>query len=225
MTKSRYLLLLSIFATVVCVRTLPYVLGALDLTNIRQVAGFLWNFSPVTALFLFAGTQATDRRWAFGMPLTAMAISDVLITVLMKLTGADTQGLYAGLPASYGAYALIVVLGAMLRKIQPQPATSSIGAVVGYVLAAVGTGLAGEAAFFLITNFSYWMFQSELYPHTLSGLRDCYIAAIPFAKNGFLSTPFYSAVLFGTSVWVAHLAAASQQPANESQAAERALVA
>src|SRR5437762_1574214 len=61
MTKSRFLLLAAIVLAAVCFRIAPYVLGALDLTDVRQITGFFWNFSPVSALFLFCGAQFSDR--------------------------------------------------------------------------------------------------------------------------------------------------------------------
>jgi hypothetical protein len=39
-------------------------------------------------------------------------------------------------------------------------------------------------AFFILSNFGSWYFW---YPHTLTGLLTCYIAALPFYKNTLLS--------------------------------------
>ena len=39
------------------------------------------------------------------------------------------------------------------------------------------------------------MYSVEMYPLTLQGLIDCYIAAIPFAKE-FIATPIYAGLLF-----------------------------
>jgi hypothetical protein len=39
-------------------------------------------------------------------------------------------------------------------------------------------------AFFILSNFGSWYFW---YPHTISGLLACYIAALPFYKNTLLS--------------------------------------
>jgi hypothetical protein len=37
--------------------------------------------------------------------------------------------------------------------------------------------------FYLISNFAVWLGADRLYPHTLSGLADCYVAAIPFFRG------------------------------------------
>jgi hypothetical protein len=127
MTKSRYLLLALIFAAAVCVKTLPYVLGAWGLTDVKDFASLLWNFSPITALFLFCGAQFPERRWAFSVPLAAMLVSDVAIAFFL---GEITEGLLPGIPAVYGSYALIIAAGSLLRKLQQrkeQAAYSEIG--------------------------------------------------------------------------------------------------
>src|SRR5262245_18190952 len=99
----------------VSVRIIPYVLGALGLTDVRQFAGFLWNFSPISELFLFCGAHFSEKGWAFGAPLAAMLLSDVAIGLLMK----DIRlGLHPAIPAIYGSYALIVLAGMLARKLE-----------------------------------------------------------------------------------------------------------
>ena len=53
-------------------------------------------------------------------------------------------------------------------------------------------------AFFLLTNFPFWLFQvnPDDYPPNLQGLVDCYAAAIPFWRNHMVGTLLYSALLF-----------------------------
>src|SRR5580765_2501899 len=111
MTKSRFLLLAMILAIVACLRTLPYFLGV----DARQFASFVWNFSPLTALFLFAGALFPERRWAYGASLAAMLMSDLAIGFLLHDM---SMGLHALIPAIYGSYALIIWSGTLLRKWQ-----------------------------------------------------------------------------------------------------------
>ena len=49
----------------------------------------------------------------------------------------------------------------------------------------------GSLIFFLISNFGVWVLGS-LYEKNLQGLIECYVLAIPFFKNTFLSTLFYT---------------------------------
>ena len=73
-------------------------------------------------------------------------------------------------------------------------------------------GFAGSIVFFVISNFGVWALGSPgvydvAYDRNLSGLIECYILAIPFFGNTFLSTLifaypaifFYKSLASGTS--------------------------
>jgi len=53
--------------------------------------------------------------------------------------------------------------------------------------------LSGIFIFFLVTNFGVWILGS--YGYTLEGLIDCYINAIPFLGNTFISTVIFSLLI------------------------------
>ena len=95
MHKSRFLLLASIIVSAATVRVAPYVLQKMGLTDITQYSAFLWNYSPIMALFLFGGAQFSERRWAFLAPLAAIFVSDVAIGLLL---GDMSMGLHSGIP-------------------------------------------------------------------------------------------------------------------------------
>jgi len=205
MQKSRFLLLTSIIVIAAAARMIPFVLGALGLTDVTQVAGALWNFSPVTALFLFGGAQFADRRAAYLTPLVAMLLSDIGIGLLL---GDMSMGLHPVIPAMYGCYAMIVWLGRRLRDLKSRlnnAGSDSVSASrlrrwqtqVLLVLAAVGAGILGELLYFTVTNFAQWIVQTGYYPHTAAGLVQCYVAGIPFLKNALSSTPIFAVVAFG----------------------------
>jgi hypothetical protein len=205
MHKPRYLLLASIVVLAVSVRVTPYILGALGLTDVQQIAAFLWNFSPLTALFLFGGAQFVERRWAYLAPLIAIFISDVTIGLLLQDM---SKGLHAAIPAIYGSYLVIVWLGTLLRKLQSKlsdtrerPADGSLiqrwQAELLFLLAVAGSGVIGETVFFAVTNFASWVVQTDYYPHTPDGLVKCYVAGIPFFKHAVTSTPIFAVALFG----------------------------
>jgi len=50
--------------------------------------------------------------------------------------------------------------------------------------------------FFIITNFGIWLLG--WYPHTTSGLIQCYAMALPFLRDFALSTLVYAAAFFGS---------------------------
>ena len=61
------------------------------------------NFTPITALALFAGACFADKRWAFGVPLAALLLGDLVL------------GFHVLMPVVYGSFALSVCLGLWLR--------------------------------------------------------------------------------------------------------------
>ncbi|HEY7424486.1 MAG TPA: DUF6580 family putative transport protein [Gemmataceae bacterium] len=129
------------------------------------------NFAPIGALALFGGACFSDRRAAFGVPLAALFLSDLVL------------GLHPLIPAVYGSFALIVVLGFWLRtrrKVVPIACAS----------------LAGSILFFALTNFAVWA-AGSFYPKSWEGLVACYIAAIPFFYNTLLGDAAYGIALFG----------------------------
>jgi len=131
------------------------------------------NFSPVAAIALFAGAAFSDRRMAYGLPLAAMALSDLYL------------GLHALLPLVYGCMLLTTWLG---TRIGHQPRWYSV----------LGYGLLSSLIFFVLTNFAVWL-GGTLYPLTIDGLIACFVMALPFFKATALSTAVFSAVMF--TVW------------------------
>ncbi len=129
------------------------------------------NFTPIAAMALFAGAYTRSLWQAFLIPLSAMALSDLLI------------GWHPLVPAVYASFALIVGIGLWLRGRK----------TVGRLAVAVG---ASSLLFFLITNFAVWAFGS-MYPKSLAGLVAAYVAALPFFRNTVLGDACYSTILFG----------------------------
>ncbi len=153
--KSRAMLLIGMIAAAAALRLLPHPS----------------NFTPIGALALFAGAHFDDKRWAFIVPLAAMFLSDILI------------GFHGQMPVIYGAFAVIVCMGFVLREKRT-------------ALRVTGASLAAATFFFIVSNFAVWAFDG-LYPMTFQGLVTCYVAAIPFFQNWLAGTLLYSAALFG----------------------------
>jgi hypothetical protein len=136
------------------------------------------NMTAVGAMALFGGAYF-HRRWqALLVPLAAMFLSDVVLS----LTIYREYG-FSWAPVTYICTALTVALGLTLRN------RVTAGRVVG---AAVVAG----AMFFLISNFSVWL-GSTRYPQNLGGLMLCYLAGLPFALNTLAGNLFYCGILFG----------------------------
>lgn len=130
-----------------------------------------WNFTAVGALAIFAGSQFSDKRIAFAVPLFAMMLSDIFIGNGFSML------VYAGFVA-------MVACGFLIKgKINFQNVV-----LASFVSAGV---------FFLITNFSFF-YPATLYPRDFSGVIASYTAALPFFRNMLLGNLVYSAVLFGS---------------------------
>jgi hypothetical protein len=128
------------------------------------------NFTAVGAMALFGGAYFTNKKLAFAVPLIAMFLTDLIL------------GYHSTIAAVYISFALIVVIGMMIkRKNVRSIATASIAAAV---------------LFFIVTNFAFWM-TGVLYPVTWSGLTECYIAALPFFGYNLVGNLFYAGIMFG----------------------------
>jgi len=145
--------------------TLLVVLGV-----VFRVAPHPANFALVGAIALFAGATFANRRAAFVVPLAAMFIGDLFI------------GLHSLMPLIYATYALIVVLGMLLREHRNSPLRIAGGAV------------AGSTIFFAVTNFAVWL---DMYPRTAAGFTACFVNAIPFFDRTLMSDLLFSGIFFG----------------------------
>ena len=151
-----------------------------------------WNFTPLVAIGLFAGTQARRAEVGVAATLLSLALSDAVL------------GFYRGFWWVYAAALIPVLLGRLVRSRQ------SVARLAG------ATG-ASSVSFFLVTNFMVW--TGSLYPHTLAGLAACYAAAIPFYGNQLAGDAFYTLVMFGGCAAFARLLLSRSRPARESVAA------
>jgi uncharacterized protein DUF6580 len=131
------------------------------------------NFTPIMAIALFAGATLPSRI-AYVVPLAALVASDLLLGYAL-----DWMALVV-----YGCLLASVAIGQWLAK---QRTWSRTG------LAAV----AGSLVFYLVTNFAVWVEPRGLYAHTIDGLVQCYVMAIPFFRNSLAGDLFWTALLFG----------------------------
>jgi hypothetical protein len=132
------------------------------------------NFTPILSLGLLGGMYLKGRQ-AVLVPLAMMVLSDFII------------GFYGvEMFLVWGSIVLISIFGIWLKKRK-----SFINVLSGSILSAV--------IFFMVTNFGSWL---ALYPHTVEGLRQCYILAIPFFRSTLLSTMAYSLVFYAGYEWL-----------------------
>ena len=150
-----------------------------------------YHLVPMAALGLFTGSVVRDNRWAYLIPLAGLFVSDLGLSLFTTMPGFYGYSQFI----NYIALGAVVVLG---RGLQQRNAVQ-IGAY----------SISGTLLFFIISNFG--TFISGYYGYNLSGLRECYIMAIPFYKNE-LATSFFvnslqadlvfSFVAFGAYHWI-----------------------
>jgi hypothetical protein len=137
-----------------------------------------WSITPLAAAAMFAGFYFAQRGVAMLVPIVILTISN------LALPQYDS---FPVMLSVYFAMALPVFIGELMRRIKTWPAAMFFG-----LLAA----LVPSFAFYLLTNFAVWAFENH-YPHTLDGMSQCYVAAIPFFRWMAAGDLVYTAILFG----------------------------
>ena len=132
----------------------------------------LWNAAPIAAIALFAGVYL-GRNYALILPPVAMLAGDLFL------------GFYRW-PLALAVYFSLMIIGLIGYFISQHKDWKLIAAA----------SLTGSVIFFLATNWAVWQFSSW-YPHSLSGLYQCYLMALPFFRNTLVGDLFYNGVLFG----------------------------
>ena len=140
------------------------------------------NFTPIIAVAMVSGYFFKNINLSLLTLLVAMLISDLFI------------GFYENMIFVYISLLLITLV---FHKINKKINFKNL-----FIY-----GLAGSLIFFLVSNFGVWALGSlgvnDLpYEKSLTGLIECYILAIPFFGNTFLSTIIfaYPAIFFYKSL-------------------------
>lgn len=139
------------------------------LATVTRLIPHPYNFTAVGAVALFTGANLKKNN--YWVPIIAMLVSDLIL------------GFHATMPYVYGSFALIILLGHTIKNKQT-------------VLTVPLASITASIVFFLVTNFGAWEVSMAMYPHTLNGLIECYIAGIPFFKNTLFGDLVYTTVIF-----------------------------
>ena len=143
----------------------------------------LWfDLGPNVELVMTASVLASiylGRRWGVGVALVSLMISDFFLGNSLIMI------------FTWSAFALIAFGGKMIK-----------GPLMG-----AGYGLVGALFFYFYTNFGVWLI-GNLYPHTFSGLINCYMMGLPFLRLQavgsmvFLGSTISLIKLFNLRIWV-----------------------
>lgn len=134
----------------------------------------IYHLVPIAAMGLFSGSVLNQKKWAYLIPLAAMFLSDLGLTLFTSM-----QGFYGiSQVVNYLALALVTYLGTRLVNRNTMN-------IAGYTIG-------GSLVFFLVSNFG--TFLSGYYGYSVGGFMECYTMALPFYKSE-LSTQFFMSSL------------------------------
>ena len=136
-----------------------------------------WNVTPTAALALFGGFLLSQQRKALLVPLSMLAISNVLLESYNNL---------GEMLAVYASFLIPVALGTLVR------CRFTAARVIGCTVAS-------SVLFFVVTNFAVWLYRrGEVYADSWAGLLACYDAGLLFFRWMLAGDMFYAALIFGT---------------------------
>jgi hypothetical protein len=158
----------------------------------RIIPGRPYGFAPQWAMAVFAGAVIKDKKWAFIIPVLSMFISDMFYQVLYMGGLTAIPGFYEGQWQNYILFTLLVFVGFAVKKLN--------------ILQVGVASLAATSLYFLVSNFLVWASNGVVRgldrPKTFNGLLLCYTDGIPFYKMSILATFIFSAILFGSYLFM-----------------------
>lgn len=146
------------------------------------------NFSPVLAIFLFAGISM-KKNWKIFLTVFGLyLLSDfILNNTILSVYFPDNEGIIwfsNYMIFTSISYFLIFFIGKRLGK------ASSI-------LNVLGLTILSSVVFFLLTNIGSWVFDPfQLYQNNLGGLVSSIIAGIPFFQTSVIADICFVSIFF-----------------------------
>jgi hypothetical protein len=126
--------------------------------------GWLHNFAPLSAIAL-CGAAFLPKRLAFGLPLVALFISDLMLNFHYAKTHANVTLVSVEMLARYGALVLIAGLGWKLRNC---PRASFM-----LTASAVSSGI-----FYVVSNTGSWLTEPR-YAKSIAGWVQALTTGLP----------------------------------------------
>lgn len=163
-------------ALAVLYRLVPY------LFDLGTEARYAWNFIPVGAVGLFAGSR-WNSRFAVITPVLVMLASDLLLWPFLAAKGYPAFSWMT--PIIYGSFMVYALMGRLIRG-------SSSPLWIG------GAAILGAFQFYFLTNFACWIGGDGVtYAKSLAGLGYCYYMALPFFRATLCSDLAFAGLFFG----------------------------
>ncbi len=157
----------------------------------RIIPGRPYGFAPQIGMALFAGAVVKDKKMAFALPVLSMFLSDALYELLFRAGISPIWGFYEGQVTNYILFALLVIIGFFITKIN--------------WINIAAASLAAPTVYFLISNFMVWVNGGGYHrPKTWEGLLMSYNDGLPFYQNSIIGTLCFSALFFGGYYVISH---------------------
>lgn len=153
-------------------RKIPYLACALImLAGLMRLLPHPWNFTPIGGLAIYCGYHLS-ARYAYLLPFLAVLISDYFI-------------------GFYDLLIMLVVYLALIMNVFIAQWMSGYSLKLKVYLGCAS--LITSINFFVLSNMPMWWLY---YDHSLAGLVQCYVMALPFFGGFFLSTLCYSCAFY-----------------------------
>lgn len=134
------------------------------------------NATPLISLCLFSGVMLSRNQASIIMLLT-LIISDVVLALWLHYPLFGYWTIFG-----YSGFLLLTITSRYFSNLLTINKTIFIS--TGYAL-----------LFWIWSNLGVWL-TATLYPHTVNGLVECYVAALPFLQNLILSSVICSVCLY-----------------------------
>jgi hypothetical protein len=145
------------------------------------------TFTPLGAMALFSGAYFNKNVKAYLFPLLTLWLGDVFLNRFMYYH--EWRFLYEGFYWTYGAFALMVLVGQKLFK-KVTISNVILASLVATLIHWIGT----SPGCFMVAN--------SMYPKTWGGYFTSLVAAIPYERNFLIGTLAYGGIFFGTFEWL-----------------------
>ena len=145
---------------------------------------FLSEYTPIGAMALFGGCYFSDKWKAYLVPLLTLWLTDIVLNYTLYTH--ELTLFYPGFAWTYGSFALMVLLGTFMRKVNIQNVLLM--------------GISAALIHWVVSDIGVWM-GGTLYSKNAAGFVECYVAAIPFLKNMVMSNIIFGGIMFGAFEW------------------------
>jgi len=133
------------------------------------------DVTPLTSLCLLAPTVFSKRN-SLLIIFCSLLLSDLCLHFIFHYAVLGSWTLF-----NYSGWSAVVLLGVLFAK---KPT----------VFRALSFTVYGSLIFWVWSDFGTWC-TSTLYAHTINGLMDCYIAALPFLRDAITGSLIWTGVL------------------------------